>query len=305
MDYIMRARDGLKIYVHCWDQVEEPKGVVLIFHGMAEHGGRYEDFARHLNYSGYIVYANDLRGHGRTANSVEELGYIGEDGFNRIIEDEHDLLDDIKKKHPGLPVVVLGHSFGSLLAQDFITRYGNDISGVILSGSTKKEGMLISAGIVITSLFSKLFGNRRKIKLLDSITFFNYNKGIENPKSKFAWLSRDERIVKEYDEDPYCGTLFPVGFFYCLSRALKSLYDPEKLAAIPEDLPLLILSGSRDPFGEYGKGTAKLFEMYKALNIKDVKIKLYEGGRHEMLNEINKEQVYEDIVNWLDRIIIH
>lgn len=114
MDYMMRAEDGLNIYVRCWDQVEKPNGVVLIFHGMAEHGGRYEDFARYLNYNGYIVYANDLRGHGKTANSIEELGYIGEDGFNRIIEDEHDLLDDIKKKHPDLPVVVLGHSFGSL-----------------------------------------------------------------------------------------------------------------------------------------------------------------------------------------------
>lgn len=159
--------------------------------------------------------------------------------------------------------------------------------------------MLISVGIVITSLFSKLFGNRRKVKLLDSITFFNYNKGIKNPKSKFAWLSRDERIVKEYDEDPYCGTLFPVGFFYCLSRALRSLYDDNKLAAIPKDLPVFIISGSQDPFGEYEKGTIKLYEMYKALNIKDVKLKLYEGGRHEIINEVNRQQVYEYITDWL------
>ncbi|SHI80567.1 alpha/beta hydrolase [Lutispora thermophila] len=303
MDYMMKAKDGLEIYVRRWDNVEEPKGVVLIYHGMAEHGGRYQDFAKHLNANGYIAYADDHRGHGKTANSIENLGYIGEDGFNRIIEDEYDLMNDIKKKHPNLPVVVLGHSFGSLLAQDFITRYGNDISGVILSGSTKKEGMLISAGIVITSICSKLFGKRKKLKLLDTITFFNYNKGIDNPKSKFAWLSRDENIVREYEEDPYCGTLFPIAFFYYLSRALGPLYDHSKLAAIPKDLPIFIISGSQDPFGEYGKGPTKLYKMYKALNIKDVELKLYEGGRHEMINEINKEQVYEDIIHWLDRII--
>lgn len=301
---MMRAKDGLEIYVRCWDQVEKQKGVVLIFHGMAEHSGRYENFAKHLNLNGYIVYANDLRGHGKTAHSVDELGYIGEDGFNRIIEDEHNLLDDIKKKYPDLPVIVLGHSFGSLLAQDFITKHGNEISGVILSGSTKKEGMLISSGIMITSLFSKLFGKRKKIKLLDIITFYNYNKGIENPESKFAWLSRDEKIVKKYEEDPYCGTLFPIGFFFYLSKALGTLYDDKKLAAIPKDLPIFIISGSQDPFGEYGKGTTKLYEMYKALNIKDVKLKLYEGGRHEIINEVNKEQVYEDIIHWLDRIVI-
>lgn len=302
MGFIMQAQDKTEIYVHCWDEVEEPKGVVLIFHGMAEHGERYEDFAKHLNMNGYIVYADDLRGHGKTAKSIEYLGYIGEDGFNRIIEDQFRLCSQIKQKYPGLPAVVLGHSFGSLVAQDFISRHGKNISGVILSGSTKKDGLLVSSGKIITSLFQKLYGERKKVKLLDTMSFYNYNKRIKDAKSKFSWLTRDEGTVKKYDDDPYCGTLFPVGFFYYLSKALASLYDYEKLARIPKELPILIASGSEDPFGEYGSGTKRLYEMYKGLNIKDVELKLYEGGRHEIINEVNRKQVYEDIIAWLDCI---
>lgn len=303
MGFVIQTEDKAEIYVHCWDEAANPKGIVLIFHGMAEHGKRYEDFAKHLNLNGYIVYANDLRGHGKTAKSIEDLGYIGEDGFNRAREDEYILCKAIKEKYPSLPVVVLGHSFGSILAQDFITRYGENIAGVILSGSTKKEGILVLSGKIITSFFRKLYGERKKVKLLDTISFYNYNKTIKDPNSKFSWLSSDERTVKKYDDDPLCGTLFPVGFFYYLSKALGSLYDKEKLMRIPKDLPIYIVSGKDDPFGEYGKGTTRLYEMYKALGITHVELKLYEGGRHEMINERNREQAYEDITNWLDKII--
>lgn len=300
MEYFMKAQDGKEIYIHCWDDVENPRGIVQVFHGMAEHGKRYEDFARFLNQNGYIVYADDHRGHGKTAGAIEEIGYIGFDGFNNIVLDEHELTESIKLKYPDIPIVILGHSFGSFIAQDYITRYSDEILGVILSGSSMKGGAEVVAGKALATIQKRIYNDRSKAMLLNLLSFGTYNKKIENPKSVFAWLSRDEEQVKKYDEDPMCGTLFTVGFYYYFLRALTEIYKPCKLLRIPKNLPIKIFSGAADPVGEYGVGVEKLYHMYKELGIRDLHIKLYPGARHEIINEINKEEVYKDILSWLN-----
>jgi len=300
MEYFMKTEDGKEVYIYCWDEVENPKGILQIFHGMAEHGKRYTDFARFLNRNGYIVYADDHRGHGKTAGTIEEIGYIGFNGFDNIVLDEHELTESIKSKYPELPIIILGHSFGSFIAQDYITRYSDKISGVILSGSSMKNEAEVVAGKALATIQRRIYGERRTAVLLNFLSFGAYNKKIEKPKSKFAWLSRDEEQVKRYEEDALCGTIFTVGFFHYFLKALTEIYKPHKLLRIPKALPVKIVSGAADPVGEYGVGVERLYQMYKELGIKDLNMKLYPGARHEIINEINKDEVFEDLLKWLD-----
>ncbi|WP_280771196.1 alpha/beta hydrolase [Salipaludibacillus daqingensis] len=298
--FLIKGSDGTDVFVYCWEEVSEPKGVVQIFHGMAEHAKRYENFAKHLNRQGYIVFADDHRGHGKTAESIEELGYIGEDGFNQIVEDEHAIMEEIRSKHPQLPIVIFGHSFGSFLAQEFIIRYGKDVAGVVLCGSAARTGIEVSLGKKVASIEKYLFGERNQSRLLDYLSFSRYNKRIKDSQSKFAWLSRNRDEVRKYEDDPYCGTLFTSGFFYYFFEGLSQLYVKERLAKIPKDLPIFIIAGDRDPVGNYGRLVKKLSKFYKVAKLQDVQCKLYQDGRHELLNETNKEEVYEDVVSWVN-----
>jgi len=300
----IKGQDGKDVFVYCWDDVSHPKAVVQIFHGMAEHAERYKDFAKYLNQQGYIVYADDHRGHGKTAGNVEDLGYIGEDGFNQIVEDEHTIMKDIKEKYRSLPVIIFGHSFGSFIAQEFIIRYGEEVSATVLCGSAARKGLEVSLGQKISALEKYLFGERNQSKLLDYLSFNNYNKGIKDSTSKFAWLSRDPEEVRKYEDDPYCGRLFTTGFFYYLFQGLSQLYVKERLAQIPKELPIFIIAGDRDPVGNQGRSVKKLHSFYKEANVKDVQCKLYKGGRHELLNEINKNEVFNDIATWVKEKVV-
>lgn len=299
-----KANDGKLLYTYCWDKVENPKAVIQIFHGMAEHSERYSDFADYLNKHGFIVYASDHRGHGKTASSLEEVGYIGEDGFNTIVLDKHLIFEEIKKKHPKLPSFLLGHSFGSFLAQEYVIRYGKELKGVILSGSAAQKGFKVFGGRLVSTIERQIFGEKKKGKVMNSLTLGTYNKRFEADESKVAWISSDLNIVREYEEDPYCGEVFSIGFFYYLMKGLKGLYKKERLALIPKNLPIYIISGEDDPVGGYGKLVKDLFKIYKKAGIKDVDMKLYRSFRHEILNEKHKEEVYEDILKWLKYLSI-
>ena len=274
--------------------------MVQILHGMAEHGARYADFASFLNKNGFIVYANDHRGHGKTAESQDEIGIIRKDGFELIISDAYILFQIIKNKHQNLPVFILGHSFGSFLAQSFISRYGSEIDGVILSGSAKQDSPDIAFGRVAASMQRIIFGENKKSFLIDKLGFGSYNKRIPGAKSKFAWLSCDDSEVEKYENDPLCGNVFSIGFYYYFFNALKGLYDSDKLSGIPEALPIFIVSGNEDPVGKYGKKVLELYDFYKKLGLLNVQIKLYPGKRHEILNETGRQEVYDDILSWLE-----
>lgn len=298
----IKANDGKELYIYCWDKVEKPKAMIQISHGMAEHAGRYKEFAEYLNKQGFIVYASDHRGHGKTAGIIEDLGYIGEDGFNKIVEDKHLVFEKMKQEYPKLPRFLFGHSFGSFISQEYILRYGSELNGVILSGSAAQKGLQIYVGRVVTSIERFIFGERKHSNLMENLSFGSFNKRFKKDGYKFAWLSSDLNQVKKYEEDAFCGTVFPTGFFYYLMKGLKKLYKKERLASIPKELPIYIISGENDPVGGYGKLIKDLFKIYKETGIKDVQIKLYQGFRHEVLNETNKNQVYVDILNWLNHV---
>ncbi len=300
--FIFENKDNIKIYVYQWIPEKPIRGIIQISHGMAERAGRYRNFAKAMTDAGFVVYANDHRGHGKSAKSMEALGYISDtDGFNDMVIDMKTLTSIIKKENPGLPIILLGHSMGSFLAQAYIQRYGDDLNGLILSGSNGKPNSAINMGILIAKVIMITKGRKASGKILDHLSMGNYNKKIRPVKTKFDWLSRDAKQVKEYIDDPYCGTIFPVSFFYDLFWGMKEISKKQNLKQVPKNLPIYLFSGKEDPVGAYGKGVIRLYKMYKAQGVEDITCHLYTGGRHEMLHETNKQQVIQHILDWLDQ----
>lgn len=301
-NFKMKDKGDLEIFVYKWLPTEdaEVKGVVQIAHGMAETAARYEGFARALTEDGFIVYANDHRGHGKTAGQVSKLGDLGEDGFNSMVENMHELNERIKVENNDLPIFLFGHSMGSFLTQRYICLYGSELKGAIISGSCGKQGISIDIGRFIASREIKKIGRAGKSNKLAKLSFGSYNNSFKPTRTAFDWLSRDNNEVDKYIDDQFCGTVFTAGFFYDFLGGLKNIADSREIKNIPKDLPIYIFSGDKDPVGKNGKGVLKLVNTYKAHGMVDLTYKLYKDGRHEMLNEINKEEVMEDVIKWLN-----
>ncbi len=290
--------DGFQIFVYKWAPDDgQPKAAVQILHGAAEHALRYEGFAKFLNQSGYTVYADDHRGHGKTAGELSKAGIAGEDGWNGMLKDENQLSAIIKKENPGLPLFLFGHSMGSFMGQQYIQRWGNALKGVVLSGST---GLAIIPAEALPSMEQAAAGEGRdRLPADPGAMFAAFNKPFEPAKTGFDWLSRDEVEVQKYVDDPWCGFAFSNGLNYGMARGINEMVDPRNQALIPIDLPVLIFSGEMDPVGA-NNGVRALEQSYKELGIKDVQMVLYPQGRHEMLNEINRDEVHRDVTKWLD-----
>jgi alpha-beta hydrolase superfamily lysophospholipase len=300
--FSFKDRKGVNIFVYKWVPKTKPKAVVQIFHGMAEHSLRYERFAKALTDKGYIVYSNDHRGHGKTAGSVINLGDLGaKDGLNLLVQDEYELTQSIKSEFPKLTYFIFSHSMGSFLAQEYITRYGREIDGVILAGSAGPYGPILYMGIII-SFFIKLFkGNLHYGRFLYRLTFGAYNKSFMPLRTKYDWISRDPVEVDKYKNDPYCGFYLTDQFFFDFYSFLSHLHKKEKLENIPKKLPVFIISGSMDPVSNKTLLIQKLLEIYHDYSIRKVDYKFYAGARHELLNETNRNEVTEDIINWLEK----
>lgn len=302
-DFVFKSEDGTDVFVYNWlpDDGVKTKGIVQISHGMAETAKRYERFAELLTENGYIVYANDHRGHGKTAKTIENLGYLAdEDGFNWLVKDLHKLTNIIKKENESMPLFLFGHSMGSFAGQKYIMLHGNEIDGLILSGSNGKQGIILNVGTIVAKREVKKNGRKAKSTKLDKLSFGGFNKEFKPNRTDFDWLSRDNDEVDKYIDDPFCGTVFTAGYFYDFLTGLKEIEDEDNLKMIPKDLPIYIFSGDKDPVGKFGKGVINLVNRYKEYGVKDISYKLYKDGRHEMLNEINRDEVMDDIINWLD-----
>lgn len=276
------------------------RGIVQIAHGMAETAKRYARLAETLVRSGYAVYANDHRGHGLTAGSSQELGWPGEDGFNGMVRDMAELGRIIRSKHPGLPLYLLGHSMGSFLAQKMMYFNPMLYTGFILTG-TNGPRPLLSFGARLAHLQSTLQGAEHPSLLMNALTFGGFNKKFLPIRTPFDWLSRDEQEVDRYIEDPHCGFLCSAGFFVGFFSLLREIHKRANMRKIPIDKPVYIFGGGEDPVGMNGKGVRRLVSIYEELGLLDVEFKLYPGGRHEMLNETNREEVMKDLANWLNR----
>jgi len=275
---------------------EAPRAIIQIAHGMAEHTGRYDDLAGFFARNGFSVYMNETAGHGPHA---ETLGYFADkDGMDYVIADMKSLEEIAREENPGAPVFLLGHSMGSFISRKYITIYGNDLAGCLLSG-TAGRNPAAPVGMAIASLQKKVRGSKSQGKLLSAMTFGSYNKRIENPVNSYAWLSRDDEVCKSYRSDKYCGFPFTASGYYDLLVLLREISSDDWACKVPDKLPILIYAGDSDPVGAYGKGPVEVRDKLAKAGVSDVTLKLYPGGRHEMHNELNKQEVYQDILNWL------
>lgn len=274
------------------------KAMVVLAHGMAETIERYDAFANFLSDHGYGVIGVNQRGHGPEA---EMLGYLGENGWSKMKEDLKHIVDYVKMTYEDTPIIIMGHSMGSFLVRDFLMSYSYLVDGVILSGTGYIDKISLLLGHWLASRDVKKHGDKHISKSIDNMAFKQNNKKIKDAKTSFDWLSRDSKIVKAYIEDPYCGQVHPSSFYMeFFNSLLQVLYHPD-YSNFKDGLPMLIFSGEEDPVGNYTKGVNLTAEKFESLSF-DVKKILYPEGRHEMLNEINHIQVFEDVVEWLDLI---
>ena len=293
--------DNVPVAVYHWLSPKEPKAVIHIVHGMAEHALRYNDFAETACKRGFTVFASDHRGHGKTATETAALGYLADgDGFRRVVDDQQEINAEIKRRYPYLPVIIVGHSFGSFVTQEYIELYGNSVDAAVLIGSGgPNPGVTI--GFVLAKLNCFFKGRKSPAKFMNALVFGSYNSKIKQAKTDFDWLSRDEAEVKKYTGDERCGFICTAGFFEDFLRGLKRIHKQKALKGIPAELPVLITSGSEDPVSNGGKTIKTLYSLYKGRGLKDAELKCYEGARHEILNETNKETVKADILNWIEK----
>lgn len=290
--------DGVNIAFTCWLPNEDPRAVVQISHGMAEHVSRYENFAQFLCKHRIAVYANDHRGHGKTAGKIENLGYFADkNGWIKVVTDMRSLTKIIRKDYPNTPVLLMGHSMGSFLVRTYITLY-DDIHGVILSGTTANNPLLITVARILGVFHRRSKGPKTPSSFFDNMSFGSFNKKFEDD-GELAWLSRDKTEVKKYIDDPYCGFVCSVGFFQDLFFGLNYISKKEHNQWIRFTLPIYIISGGNDPVGDFGRGPNKVSHMYHKLQLEDVSVQIYDDARHELLNEINHQQVYDDILEWI------
>ncbi len=298
----LTCSDSHVLYYHAWiPQGERVKAVVHLLHGMAEYSQRYDRFAAYLNEHGIALYAQDHRGHGLTATKAEEtLGWFAEkDGWMRVAKDSMELTNLIVSDYPKTPLFLMGHSMGSFLARTIIADTPDLYDGVIMMGTGPSQGILGKLGAMIARSHVKRHGSKYVDLLLNRMSFGSYNKQIPDAKSAFAWLSRDEKEVKKYDNDPLCGFVCTAKFFEDMLEGIGYANSIERAKRLHTDLPILIISGSMDPVGNYGKGLVKVQEFYKQAGIKDLTLHLVDGARHELLNETDRASTMKYLVSWL------
>ncbi len=290
-----------QIHAIAWEPEGDPVGTLQISHGMVEYIDRYDDFATYLAGHGYYVVGNDHLGHGESVETDERHGYFAEDNGNEcVIGDIQTLRKMTQEKFPDVPYFMLGHSMGSFLVRQYIESYGKGLAGAILMGTGTQSDTILRMGMRMCRRSARRHGWDYRDARIDRRAFGSYNKQFEPARTHSDWLTKDEAVIDSYDGDPWCGFMFTVNGYYHMFQGMREAQDPERIAQIPKDLPLFLVSGADDPVGDNGKGVTKAYESYREAGITDVSIKLYEGDRHEILNELDRDKVYADLLAWMD-----
>lgn len=302
--FYFTSSTGKKLYAKKWqnEEIEKYRGVIQLVHGMEEHIGRYEDFAKLLMSQGYIVVGHDHLGHGNSVENKEDLGYFAkEDGWEHLVEDIHILQNEVAKEYPDLPYIIFGHSMGSLVTRTYLTKYQDNLAGVILSGTSgQKSGLIV--GQLLTKAIMLLKGERYRSGLLEYLITGSFNKKFRPNRTKSDWITRDENEIDKCQKDPKWGFHFTTNGYLNL---LKGSYYLSKQKNINKtmDIPILLISGDKDPVGGMSKGVIRVMNMLQKAGLSQVEIRLFKDARHELLNEINKDEVYYVVLNWLKKVL--
>lgn len=282
-----------------WEPEGKPRAVLQIVHGIAEHVGRYDTFATFLAKQGFLVVAQDHMGHGGSIGDQGVPGYF-EGGWFKAVADCHRLLNYTRMEQPDVPYVLLGHSMGSFLVRSMLIKYPKaNIDAVILSGTAWMHRGIINAGLTAARIVCKTEGDQSYSSMLNQLLFAGNNRRVEHKRTPFDWLTRDTASVDAYIADPLCGFTVTAGLVRDMMIGLRFNQEPENLLHMNKTLPVLFLSGSDDPVGDYGAGVTKSWKEFQKAGMMHAQIRLYPMCRHEALNEINKEEIFDYILNWL------
>lgn len=288
--------------IHCckWEPEGNVRGVVQIVHGIAEYAARYDDIAKLLNEHGFAIVAEDHMGHGGSISEDTVQGYFY-GGWLNAADDTMRLFERTKSEYPDVPYFIYGHSMGSFLTRTILYRYPDaGFAGAIISGTGWQPGLILKLGLAVCKMQAKKLGDTATSPTVQKLMFGNYTKSYENPKTPLDWLSRDEALVEAYIADPLCGFDPTIGLSADMLSGMQMNEKKDNLAKMPKELPVFMFSGDMDPVGANGKGVKKTFDAFKAAGMKNVTMKLYKDGRHEMHNELNKDEVYADVLNFLE-----
>ncbi len=300
-EFTLPSKDGShRIACYQWSPGGKVRAVVQIVHGVVEHMGRYGAFARFLADRGYLVVGGDHLGHGKTVDDGK-YGYLGrKNGWTLATADVRSLRVLMGERCPGVPYFLFGHSMGSFLVRTYLCAYPGTVSGAILSGTGQEKAALVAAGRVLASAVCALKGPDTVSDLVYDLALGGYNKQFRPNRTSADWISRDEAVVDSYLADPFCTFKPTAGLFRDMMEGLQYISDRKNLAMMDPRTPVYLFSGDNDPVGANGKGVEKVYGYFKAAGTKDLTMKLYPGGRHEMLNEINRDEVCADVLAWLE-----
>ncbi|MDD3162817.1 MAG: lysophospholipase [Sphaerochaetaceae bacterium] len=273
--------------------------VVHILHGMAEHSARYDEFAKFLASNSIAVFAQDHRGHGDSILNGEKGFFADSNGWQRVADDAFELSSSIAAEFPGIPLFLMGHSMGSFLARTVMVQHPELYDGVIIMGTGASQGIVGSIGRLIAKGEVKKNGPHQPSEKMNKLSFGNYNKKFEPGATGFEWLSRDPEAVRKYVEDPLCGFVCTGEFYIDIIDGIKFANSGDNAQKLPKDLPLLIISGSMDPVGNFSKGVKKVYALYHDAGITDVTLKLVDGAHHELLNETDRKDTYKYLLGWI------
>lgn len=278
----------------------KPVAVLQIIHGMSEYVERYEETARFFTERGFVVTGEDHLGHGGSVAEGGTYGYFCKrDPATVAVRDVHRLKKMTQALYPGVPYFILGHSMGSFILRNYMFRYGTGIQGAVVVGTGVQPPKLLAMAKAVAALQKLFCGGRHVSRLIDRLAFGAYNKRVDAPRTKNDWLSRDEENVAKYNADPLCGFTFTVNGFQTAFELIARAQNQENIKKVPKALPTLFVAGAEDPVGDYGEGVRRAFGFLEEAGLEHLQLKLYEGGRHEILNETNAETVRQDIYEWV------
>lgn len=281
-----------------------PKAVLQLVHGIAEHIGRYDRFARFMSDHGYLVCAEDHLGHGNTPENAEDLGYTADkDGWVKMTDNVRALHERITPQYPGIPYFILGHSMGSFLTRSYLIRYPGTVDACALLGTGQQPESVLKAGLAACRLERIRLGRRGRSKLLQSLCFGAYNSQFKPNRTESDWVCSVDEVVDAYIADPFCQVMPTVTLMRDMLTGIRFNQQAENLAKMDKTTPIFFLSGDQDPVGSNGKGVRAAYQSFLDAGCSHVRLKLYPGGRHEMLNEHNWQDVYDELLSWFDQQI--